>query len=102
MRKALDCWVCEFCGHPWIAKNEIPPDQCSSCHRRGWHTATETAGVIVPAPDPIAEPQLQQRVESLASGVIGPGGKTCPSCLGHAFSRPSVGDHWCPACQRSV
>lgn len=34
--KKLDCWICDLCGHDWIARGE-KPKQCAKCRKRGWN-----------------------------------------------------------------
>ena len=57
MRKQVWCWVCELCGHTWIASGIDAPEQCAKCKRRGWHTkAVHVADEPRHSPLPQAEP----------------------------------------------
>jgi hypothetical protein len=44
MREQVWVWVCELCGHRWIAVGIDPPVQCSKCKRRHWHTKQSEVG----------------------------------------------------------
>lgn len=48
MREQAFAWVCELpnCGHRWLASSDIPPVQCSSCRKRGWHVTKTVAELI--------------------------------------------------------
>lgn len=71
MRKQVWCWVCELCGHTWIATGIDAPGQCSKCKRRGWHTkhAAVPQAVERPIPDVHIKPTMAD-LRSICAGNV--------------------------------
>ena len=68
MREQAWIWVCELCGHRWLASGVDAPAKCAKCKRRGWHTkAVHVADEPRHGPLPQAEPTIQAVVNPLSA-----------------------------------
>ncbi len=70
MRKQVWCWVCELCGHTWIATGIDAPGQCSKCKRRGWHTKQADVPQAVERPIPAGHKPTMDALRSICAGNV--------------------------------
>jgi hypothetical protein len=62
-RESAYVWVCESCGHKWLAKTELAPSQCAKCRTRGWHKTLTVKELVRAA-------TWEQQMEAIAQRIV--------------------------------